>query len=518
MLRLVFALFFSLLPAVLWAEKVALVIGNASYQNVAPLANPGRDAEAVSAALSKQGFDVVKATDLTRSALYNTLRDFRDRADRADVAMVYYAGHGIEVGGQNFLIPVDARLSDERDADLEMIGMDVVLRQLSGAKKLKMVVLDACRDNPFVQKMQRENRGRNIGQGLAIVSNAEAATLIAYAAAAGEVTPDGPAGHNSPFTSAFLKALDLPPADVRILLGAVRDELNRTVPGAVPFVYSSLGAEQVVINPNSTKPEPPAPVTTEKPVVHDEEQMLRDYAMAEFSGSVEAWDAFLETHASQSSQLLYLLAQRTRAQLAGQKIAALPPQTGTAERATDPAPVTTSVAPPAGEQQQAAVQIPAIPVPEPQPAPQPQAPALSRDELKRAVQAALKDRGCYRSSVDGIWGRGSLAALVRFNEAAGTDLHLDSNADAEVFAAVLKVVEQSEEVICAAAQPTPKPARKTTTARKPSTTSTATVQQAAPDPTPPKPAVKSGAPTCRPKYGTLYGSDGSLSVGLPICR
>lgn len=517
MLRLVFALFFSLLPAVLWAEKVALVIGNASYQNVAPLANPGRDAEAVSVALSRQGFEVVKATDLTRSALYNTLREFRDKADRADVAMVYYAGHGIEVGGRNFLIPVDARLSDERDADLEMIGMDVVLRQLSGAKKLKMVVLDACRDNPFVQKMQRENRGRNVGQGLAIVSNAEAATLIAYAAAAGEVTPDGLAGQNSPFTSAFLKALDLPPADVRILLGAVRDELNRTVPGAVPFVYSSLGAEQVVINPNSAEPTP-APVVVDKPVVNDEEQMLRDYAKAEFTGTVEGWDVFLETHAAQSSQLLYLLAQRTRSQLANQQVAALPPQTGTTERASPSAPLTIPVVPPSGEQQQAAVQTPVVPMPEPKSTSEPQAPALSRDELKRAVQAALKDRGCYRSSVDGIWGRGSLAALVRFNEAAGTDLHLDSNSDTEVFAAVLEEVEQSEEVICAVVQPSPKPTRKTTTVRKPSTTSTATVQQAAPDPTPPKPAVKSGAPTCRPKYGTLYGSDGSLSVGLPICR
>ncbi|MCV2890612.1 caspase family protein [Ruegeria aquimaris] len=509
MLRLVFALFFSLLPAVLWAEKVALVIGNASYQNVAPLANPGRDAEAVSAALSRQGFEVVKVTDLTRSALYNTLREFRDKADRAEVAMVYYAGHGIEVGGQNFLIPVDARLSDERDADLEMIGMDVVLRQLSGAKKLKMVVLDACRDNPFVQKMQRENRGRNVGQGLAIVSNAEAATLIAYAAAAGEVTPDGLAGQNSPFTSAFLKALDLPPADVRILLGAVRDELNRTVPGAVPFVYSSLGAEQVVINPNSAEPAP-APVVVETPVVNDEEQMLRDYAKAEFTGTVEGWDVFLETHAAQSSQLLYLLAQRTRSQLASQQVAALPPQTGTTERTSAPPPVTAPVAPLVEEQKQAAVQLPVTL--EPQPVPEPPAPVLSRDELKRAVQAALKDRGCYRSSVDGIWGRGSLAALVRFNKAAGTDLHLNSNSDPEVFAAVLEQVEQNEEVICVVAQPAPKPARKTTAARQPATTATA------PAPAPAKPAAKSGAPTCRPKYGTLYGSDGSLSVGLPLCR
>ncbi|SDD98265.1 caspase family protein [Ruegeria marina] len=501
MRTLVFAFLLSVLPTVLLAEKVALVIGNAAYEHVSPLANPTRDADAVSAALARQGFDVVIATDLTRSALYNTLRDFRDKADRADVAMVYYAGHGIEVGGQNYLIPVDARLSDERDADIEMIKMDAVLNQLSGAKKLKMVVLDACRDNPFVNKMKRENRGRNVGRGLALVSSAEAATLIAYAAAAGEVTPDGPDGRNSPFTSAFLAALDRPPSDVRILLGAVRDELSRTVPGAVPFVYSSLGAEQVIINPNSAQSEPERPqaAAAPAPAVQDEAQMLRDYAKAEFSGTVEAWEGFLEAYAGQSSHMLFILAQRARKQAEGAQIAALP----SPSQAVRQSPETPADVP--------AVTVPSTAGPLADPAP----PLLSREELKRDLQVALKDRGCYLSSIDGIWGRGSAAALSRFNRAAGTDLKLDTNSDPDLLAAVLERIERSDGVKCAAVRQAPKPARAAAAPKPSSNTPTA---KPAPAAQAPEHAADSEPPKCRNKYGTLYGSDGGVNVGLPLCR
>lgn len=499
MRALFFAFFFSVLPAILSAEKVALVIGNGAYQHVSPLANPTRDARAVSVALERQGFEVVMATDLTRSALYDTLRGFRDKADRAEVAMVYYAGHGIEVGGQNYLIPVDARLSDERDADIEMIKMDAVLRQLSGAKTLKMVVLDACRDNPFVNQMRRENRGRNVGRGLAIVTDAEAATLIAYAAAAGEVTPDGAEGGNSPFTAAFLTALDRPPADVRILLGAVKDELSRTVPGAVPFVYSSLGAEQVIINPNSAPPETAAPQPAPPPAVPDEGQMLRDYAKAEFSGTVEAWDDFLAAYSGQSSQLLFVLAQRARKQAEGAQVAALPPAAPTARQSPEPI-----------------AAVPAAPAAAPLAAPATEAivPLPGQDELKRDLQAALKERGCYLGNIDGLWGRGSAAALSRFNSAAETDLTLDGNSAAELFAAALERVQRSDGVVCPVAAPAPKPARTTSAPRPAPSAPAAKPATAAAEPRP----AETAPPNCRKKYGTQYGSDGGSTFGLPLCR
>jgi len=201
------------------AENVALIIGNSAYTAVATLDNPSNDSVAVAAALTQQGFDVMRTDDLDRNQMYDALRTFRNMADKAEFALVYYAGHGIEVGGKNFLVPVDAWLEDERDASVEMISLDVVMRQISGASLVKMVVLDACRNNPFVTKMKRENTGRNVGVGLGNIQTAQADTLIAYAAAAGEITPDGVNGGNSPFTQAFVNALHGPPADVRRLLG-----------------------------------------------------------------------------------------------------------------------------------------------------------------------------------------------------------------------------------------------------------------------------------------------------------
>ena len=134
MRQLLFLLFF-LVPGLAAAEKVALVIGNSQYRNVATLPNPTRDADAVARALVAQGFNVVLAKDLRRSDMFDTLRNFRDRADAAEIAMIYYAGHGIEIGGRNYLIPVDARVTDARDARLEMVELDDMLANFPPQQK-----------------------------------------------------------------------------------------------------------------------------------------------------------------------------------------------------------------------------------------------------------------------------------------------------------------------------------------------------------------------------------------------
>lgn len=223
------------------------------------LENPARDAMTLRASLERHGFSVTIAADLEFAEMNAALREFRYKADKAEIAMIYYAGHGIEIGGQNYLIPVDARLQDERDAPVEAITADAVLRQISGAGQLRILVLDACRDNPFAAQMKRANQGRSVGRGLARVEVNLQDTLIAYAAAAGEITPDGKPGSNSPFTAAFIEALNGPQRDVRRLFGAVRDNMRKTVPEAEPFVYTSLGGREyfiqnVVIPKYSSKP------------------------------------------------------------------------------------------------------------------------------------------------------------------------------------------------------------------------------------------------------------------------
>ena len=148
-------------------KRVALVIGISNYQRVPP-PNPARDADAVSALLKKAGFDVVESErDLGITDLRRAIRKFAETSRDADISVVYYAGHGIEVDGTNYLVPADARLSSDFDIEDETVSLDRILKALDPVKRLKLVILDACRDNPFAKTMKRSVATRSIGRGLA---------------------------------------------------------------------------------------------------------------------------------------------------------------------------------------------------------------------------------------------------------------------------------------------------------------------------------------------------------------
>lgn len=225
-------------------HRVALVIGNSAYTAVARLPNPQRDAETVAAALRRTGFQsVTVATDLSREKLINALIAFAREADKADWGLVYYAGHGIELGGVNYLIPVDARLAADRDVELEAVPLNQVLGAVERAGKLRLVLLDACRDNPFASQMRRTLATRSVGRGLASVEP-EAGTLVVYAAKHGETALDGDAG-NSPFVTALVKNLAVPGLEIRRLFDHVRDDvLELTKRRQQPFSYGSLPGRQ----------------------------------------------------------------------------------------------------------------------------------------------------------------------------------------------------------------------------------------------------------------------------------
>src|SRR6187431_505609 len=165
-----------------FAEKrVALVLGNSAYQNVAQLTNPVNDSAKIAATLKDAGFDVVDSRrDLPAAETRRALRDFADRARNSDIAVVYYAGHGIEVDGANYLLPTDVVLERDIDVDDEAISIERIVRILEPAKRLRLVILDACRDNPFVSKMKRVSATRSIGRGLARVEPQSSDTLIAF--------------------------------------------------------------------------------------------------------------------------------------------------------------------------------------------------------------------------------------------------------------------------------------------------------------------------------------------------
>jgi len=221
-------------------KRVALVIGNSRYRSVPALPNPGGDAVAVADALRAVGFaDVRLVNDATRDGLVDALKSFATAADSADWAVVYYAGHGMEMAGENYLVPVDAKLATDRDVPLEAIALDEVMGATEGAKKLHLVILDACRDNPFANRIRRTVASRSIGRGLAEVEP-DAGTLVVFAAKHGQVALDGDGGH-SPFVTSLIKRIETPRIEIRKLFDLVRDDvMAATDRQQQPFSYGSV--------------------------------------------------------------------------------------------------------------------------------------------------------------------------------------------------------------------------------------------------------------------------------------
>ena len=230
--------------------RVALVIGNSKYAAVASLPNPPRDADAVAAALRGDGFSSVTVIDdVTRSQFLDALNAFADKAASADWAVVYFAGHGIEIDGVNYLVPVDAALKTDRSVEDEAISLDRVIGAVEAAKKLRLVILDACRDNPFVPSMRLTVASRSIHRGLARIEPA-GGTLVAYAAKGGEEAIDGDGTANSPFAAALVGRLATPGLEVGKLFRLVRDDvLKATGQKQEPFVYGSLPGEDLFFRP-----------------------------------------------------------------------------------------------------------------------------------------------------------------------------------------------------------------------------------------------------------------------------
>lgn len=249
--RILLIAILALLPTLAAAEKrVALVIGNAAYSRVAPLPNAANDSAAIAELLRKAGFDSVELRDnLGIGALRRALRDFSDRVRDADIAVLFFAGHGIEVNGTNYLIPIDAALDRDIDIEDEAVSLDRAIQLMEPARRLRLVILDACRENPFLRAMRRTLATRSIGRGLAKVDVVASDTLVAFAAKAGSTASDGE-GQNSPYTRALVKHLTTPGLDLRLALGRVRDEVLATTPDRQePFVYGSLGGTEIALVP-----------------------------------------------------------------------------------------------------------------------------------------------------------------------------------------------------------------------------------------------------------------------------
>ncbi|MCV3765550.1 caspase family protein [Rhizobium sp. TRM95796] len=231
------------------ARRVALLIGNQNYERTTPLRNPANDVELMRNTLTEAGFDdVMVAKDVDLAGMRKALRTFENKAEGAEVAVLYYSGHGMEMNGENYLIPIDAVLASDKDVEDEALSLSRAERSLNGATRLKLMILDACRNNPFLDTMTRSAGTRAVSRGLARVEPQSVDTLVAYASRAGTVALDGEGG-NSPFAEALARYITQPGVDIRIALGQVRDAVMKaTNRQQEPFVYGSLGGAQIFLS------------------------------------------------------------------------------------------------------------------------------------------------------------------------------------------------------------------------------------------------------------------------------
>ncbi len=223
-------------------RRVALVIGNGRYAHATHLPNPSNDARAIGAALRDLGFEVIEGIDLGRSMMEQHLRDFLQRSSSARIALMFYAGHGMQVDGRNYLVPVDARLAARTDLDADTVDLDKIVAALDDEIRANIIMLDACRDNPLAQLLEKAARSRSIAPrgGLAAYSSVGTGTLIAFATAPGHVAQDGD-GANSPFTTALLKHIRTADLEVRQMMTRVRAEVAAaTGRKQIPWDNSSL--------------------------------------------------------------------------------------------------------------------------------------------------------------------------------------------------------------------------------------------------------------------------------------
>jgi uncharacterized caspase-like protein len=291
--------------AALAGDRLALVIGNGAYANAPRLANPANDAADIANSLRSIGFDIVEGRDLDKRTMEQKIVEFGHKLDGASLALFFYAGHGLQVNGQNYLVPIDAKLQRAGDLSFETINVNQVLAQMEADKRVNLVFLDACRDNPLARSFARtlgDTRSASVGRGLASIQSA-VGTMIAYATQPDNTALDG-TGRNSPFTTALLKHIPTPGLEVRSMMTRVRaDVLAATRDRQLPWDHSSLIGE-VVLAPSAAavaapaSPLPAKGAATSAPPQLPSSEAERAWAVTKDTTSRAVLQAFIKRHAS----------------------------------------------------------------------------------------------------------------------------------------------------------------------------------------------------------------------------
>jgi uncharacterized caspase-like protein len=359
----------SLASPALAEKRIALVIGNSAYQNVAPLDNPANDATLMAQTLKDLGFSLTGGSaqlNLTKPALDDAVQEFGRQVQGADVALFYYAGHGVQVRGSNFLVPVNANPTREADVDFQMVDVNVVLNQMQASgTRLNMIILDACRNNPFGGRGLRSSAG-----GLAQI-RAPDGTLISYATQPGNVAQDGSDGH-SPYTRALAATMKRPGLDVFQTFNEVGLSVKRTTGGAQqPWVSSSP------IDGSFYFTGPPSAMSAATPRAPPVDAAAQAWAVTRDTTS----QAVLEDFMRQFGNTVYASMARARLEeLKKAQVATLPPQQK----------------------------------------------EIEQQELGRSLQLELKRVGCYEGAVNGEFGNATREALRNFVKYSALTLRNDN--------------------------------------------------------------------------------------------
>lgn len=292
------------------ASKVALVIGNGTYAHANPLPNPTNDAADISASLEKLGFTVFGGNDLNYVDMGAKIGEFAEAAEDAEVTLFFYAGHGVQVNGRNFLIPVNAKLEREATLQFEAIDSEMVLSVMSGPGKTAIALLDACRDNPLPRSFSR-SRSSGVAQGLAAPNMDGGGMLIGFATSPQQTAADGTQGsRNSPFTAALLKHINTPGLEIQSLMTRVKSEVYAsTKKEQQPWHNSSLREDFYLVPQTKSDIEQPSPEPRES-------DLRVEWSILKESRSIAALDAFISKH--QDQPVFVALAEDRKAQLIAQ--------------------------------------------------------------------------------------------------------------------------------------------------------------------------------------------------------
>ena len=398
--RLGLALLLTLAPA--QAKRLALVIGNADYVHAAPLKNPRNDADDMAIKLEAMGFEVVKGINLDLSGMRVKIQEFVNRLSGTELSAFYYAGHGLQIGGKNYLMPVDAALESSLAVDFEAVPVDLILTAMEQASDTNIVFLDACRNNPMARNLARSmgTRSAEVGRGLARVGSG-LGTLISFATQPGNVALDG-TGRNSPYTHALLQHLGKPGRDItRDLVNVRRAVLDATDERQVPWENSSLTGELILV-PGADEPQKSA-----APTKAPNEAEMAFWDSIKDGKEAALFEAYIRQYPTGSFielakvRIELLKTEAKKTEDAPDKLAALTVTDQIVDKLTE---------------------------------------QISERELVRQVQNELNRVGCAVGGADGVWGSRSARGLKQF--ISHNDEAAEHDSPSQALLALLKDTEQ----------------------------------------------------------------------------